>query len=965
MALDLPPALVIAMVVVVIFGAITFAFVSSQSDKFPGIKDWFDNFFTQNVTDDDYNTALRSANALVCAVNSVSQGKLWYGTGNKCSEFYTEKGSPGYVTLGHKDIKVECSETSPSSIGKITFAATDDNSAHDYCEDTCTNDCEVSLKKEKMEYHAIQKEKTLIRCDCYCGDVQKGSNLGLINRHAEQECEKKCSDSDIVEVKNCVNIHVDTSKFDEESTKFYNDIIDDAKIIPSVGKQCICRGENGEEDKHYSYGVDDIFAGWDMCWSFNYKGSASGDCSDFEGNLLFYEDNDIKGTGYRDPLQKYVCDRTADTMKCKVIHFQLPQKISVADEWIKGFGDPAFLVYYQKFPNGPETAWSGASVWIENAVDVFFAWFLIGKGVKLGKTIITATGKKMAAKIGSKVAIGRDKIINLFKTPIKAFIARLEKDAITKAAAKKAGEGIKEALLKDAGKLAKKLIVLDVIEIFANQIVSTAKKYEHYDDSMVLKIPYGDPVPIKLLAENEPVILKDPEYEFWMASPCDANIEIEKKTITCEGFKYDMDTGLFSCGNPTDYDDYVEIPLNEKCFPDILDTKPLMSAFQDNNIVARWLLEGTSPDRFRDLYVKNNENEFVIKDPVFKHEFVFCREEGLDNGFDCQDHTEPKEDVISKCLGRKMFYSDICEHHVASSLQVGMLKKFIFVKSDGKRTTFELEPPYPLGDLGREWYQYVVVDPEDHDISIALGSYGTGCGYSSTGDIRSCIVDKFEIKMSDKFKSTCESIEKYDYCKELEEYIENVDYLTYIQKSNWVENEETGEYKEMVGRGVILRYDIDTEEGDKDYELRLLDMNDNNKFEIVTLDNKGFWKDLKTMTFGTVPKLALTDDDENGVMDIVALEECKMVGELASFSWNPTGDEPNFCVTKEQLGRKIARHATEIGAVVGAVVGFFFGGGAGAGAGFKVGSVVGASVLTVYTLIEGGHSTVIWPGKSH
>jgi hypothetical protein len=64
---------------------------------------------------------------------------------------------------------------------------------------------------------------------------------------------------------------------------------------------------------------------------------------------------------------------------CQVYNFSLPQKVSNAEQWIEGFGDPRFLVYYIQFPAGAETSWSGWSEWFKGSDVLLFASMCVSK----------------------------------------------------------------------------------------------------------------------------------------------------------------------------------------------------------------------------------------------------------------------------------------------------------------------------------------------------------------------------------------------------------------------------------------------------------------------------------------------------------------------------------------------------------------------------------------------------------
>ena len=94
---------------------------------------------------------------------------------------------------------------------------------------------------------------------------------------------------------------------------------------------------------------------------------------------------------------------------CTVENFRLYQDLTNAQKLIKGLGDPEFLVYWSAFPPGVEEAWSGKSVWMENAVDIVFGFIAAGKLLKIGGKVIW-TGVKTAAKRATAKIFLKEKI---------------------------------------------------------------------------------------------------------------------------------------------------------------------------------------------------------------------------------------------------------------------------------------------------------------------------------------------------------------------------------------------------------------------------------------------------------------------------------------------------------------------------------------------------------------------------
>lgn len=74
---------------------------------------------------------------------------------------------------------------------------------------------------------------------------------------------------------------------------------------------------------------------------------------------------------------------------CTITNFYLPQELEDYETWIKGLGDPQYLIYYERFPDGEEKAWQ-----VETSTFV-----MIGLGVSAALTLIPM-GKQSFKAIG-------------------------------------------------------------------------------------------------------------------------------------------------------------------------------------------------------------------------------------------------------------------------------------------------------------------------------------------------------------------------------------------------------------------------------------------------------------------------------------------------------------------------------------------------------------------------------------
>jgi hypothetical protein len=95
---------------------------------------------------------------------------------------------------------------------------------------------------------------------------------------------------------------------------------------------------------------------------------------------------------------------------CTVHNYHAPQDLETIDvlgtefspeKWIAGFGDPRFLVYFQSFPDGEASYWSGYSTALDNVAAVVLFAFPAEKFLQGGKWLI----KKGTYSIGEKLGI--------------------------------------------------------------------------------------------------------------------------------------------------------------------------------------------------------------------------------------------------------------------------------------------------------------------------------------------------------------------------------------------------------------------------------------------------------------------------------------------------------------------------------------------------------------------------------
>lgn len=302
-----------------------------------------------------------------------------------------------------------------------------------------------------------------------------------------------------------------------------------------------------------------------------------------------------------------------ESLECTITNFQLPQSFegtSAAKDWIDGFGDPLFVVYWQAFPTGEETDWSSMSAWYGGATTLTFGAlcvFGITKGVKntikAGGYIVRSSADKTTSYIGSKFG----KLTNVFKSEgtvvWESWIKRLESGQATHTRS-----SILNTLKSNFDQYAGKTFITESISKFkaavpktpaytaAGASLATVDAYlaarldsqfgmffpdEIEPDSLMLQMPLkkrekeelpsriipvdssvSDPVSKSIVKLNKPVMLNkegfgigpfsigDEVRTLWLASPCKADLKISETEVFCSIYSYNEETGETLCEGP-------------------------------------------------------------------------------------------------------------------------------------------------------------------------------------------------------------------------------------------------------------------------------------------------------------------------------------------------------------------------------------------------------------------------------
>jgi hypothetical protein len=227
--------------------------------------------------------------------------------------------------------------------------------------------------------------------------------------------------------------------------------------------------------------------------------------------------------------------------ECEVINFQLPQEVSSAEDWISGYGDPKYLVYWQDFPADQDTWSYQSSLKVAVAMGLltaFPATRVAGSAVRLGL-------KTTARSISSRAILKQE----MFKEAQTIFTKRVSQEKI-------------RMIAKASG-----FAAADYAAVVYD---SVNEKYERKPNKIVLKSPFTEPDTYSLTSKlnYKPVMqLWDPGpvtgeriMSAHLVSPCYLDTlkvrfypQEGDEVMLCSGFTYYSRDGGVHCT-----DTYVE-----------------------------------------------------------------------------------------------------------------------------------------------------------------------------------------------------------------------------------------------------------------------------------------------------------------------------------------------------------------------------------------------------------------------
>ena len=133
-----------------------------------------------------------------------------------------------------------------------------------------------------------------------------------------------------------------------------------------------------------------------------------------DDEMIIHHKNGVKESLDKNSIERILDLSAEKEAKCEVRNFKMPETFSgltsSAEEYINGFGDPSFLVYYQSFPAGEDADWSSQSEWFTGVNKAMFIAMCaldiikpIAKAGQVAKKALEKASQKVTEKIAGKV----------------------------------------------------------------------------------------------------------------------------------------------------------------------------------------------------------------------------------------------------------------------------------------------------------------------------------------------------------------------------------------------------------------------------------------------------------------------------------------------------------------------------------------------------------------------------------
>ncbi len=544
-----------------VFIVVVFMIILGAFAAFPGIGEWFENFFVMPVaTSEDIYIARYSTNTLQCAINSVTRGEEW----NNCfGEFESSGGGPsGLVVAG--ETYVEGGKVKNGAEIECFFPKDDigrSDAIIEYEEDGWSDNICYAFRNGKWKWRKAPCEN---------------SDFKDINELLEATASKsKLKENNLDWVHNDIakNLTANTGDYGSGLMLFTN--ILNSERAPISGEKTSddnIRIHYVSEKSRETYGDK---SKWFGDWSDIVE-------VDFNPPPYVIRPADIAIYNLAKMMDP---DPAINREYCTITNFYLPQEVLGAEKYIAGYGDPKFLVYWQNFPPGEDAAWTSYATWMEHVGTVVLFALPVGKVIKGGKYLIKGAGKTVASTTKTALTSAGSSLVSKLtgKTAAKnvqymLFDVSVSRAARIAAIAKAAGQGIFKELIwgaeKHYGVGLKPLLAVAGVATVASWVGaykdSVNDKYIKKSESLVLDVPYLETETLALneltqqpgmnaLGYNTPIGLVQPVVlnredlfetpsTFYLASPCHADLVIEGgEYVYCREYIYNSKDKTVVC----------------------------------------------------------------------------------------------------------------------------------------------------------------------------------------------------------------------------------------------------------------------------------------------------------------------------------------------------------------------------------------------------------------------------------
>lgn len=180
---------------------------------------------------------------------------------------------------------------------------------------------------------------------------------------------------------------------------------------------------------------------------------------------------------------EYVCRNPG--IDSQTVEVSLPQKVGNAENWIAGFGDPKYMVYFERFPVGEEWSWT--------SIRVADPW------MQLGTSAVVAVVSASVPYIGQLKKFG---IVQKISSKISKTASRAAKwmlregtdlttDAMKNAVKEPAQEAVGTMILREAGKKVdkpKQAIIDELMKNYPDFSVARGVVLKEYNDIYVERV---------------------------------------------------------------------------------------------------------------------------------------------------------------------------------------------------------------------------------------------------------------------------------------------------------------------------------------------------------------------------------------------------------------------------------------------------------------------------------------------